>query len=225
MGSNISPRNNCTHHPTDDGSFTIYSDLYGAHYHSTHGAIQESMHVFIDYGLKSINKNSIGILEFGFGTGLNAFLTALHVSSPVDQVDYHSLELHPLAENLINELNYPNNRLQQDLFADIHQASWNKWIELRSNFSLKKELIDFVEFQSQRSYDIIYYDAFAPSTQSHLWTEEMMQLCYEVLHTDGILVSYYAKGSFKRALKSVGFDIEPLPGPPGKREMTRAIKR
>lgn len=214
---------------TEDGSSTLYSEVFQSHYHSTHGAINESMHVFIEYGLSFYNKSghthaNISILEYGLGTALNALLTAETIKNDDRVIKYTSLEAYPISTQQHHDLNYGQLRSATELFDKIYAAPWGQMIPITPNFSLRKIETKFEDYEADQQYDIIYYDAFAPTSQAHLWEEAMMKKCHENLKKGGILVTFSAKGSFKRALKSVGFEVERLPGPPGKREMTRATK-
>lgn len=215
---------------TDDGSSTYYSAQFDAHYHSTHGALQESQHVFIEHGLRFYHsahntEHGLKILEFGFGTGLNALLTAQVADELNQPVIYHTLEAYPITTDIATDLNYGALLNAQALYTDLHSCSWGKPHPITPRFSILKHETLFEEHDYDSGYQIIYYDAFAPTAQSHLWDEMMMKKCYDALDTEGILVTFCAKGSFKRSLKAVGFEVERLPGPPGKREMTRATKR
>jgi len=218
---------------TKDGSNTLFNAELDEHYHSVHGAITESNHVFIDAGLKFIGaeKNSVSILEMGFGTGLNALLTFLQSDELNLDVKYHTLEAYPLTWGQVVDLNYlqllevPK---QEELFKTLHECDWDTEYKLGPNFYFTKQkafLENLTEEENTPSYDIIYYDAFAPSAQPELWTPEIFKFLYNRLNNSGVLTTYCAKGQVKRDLKSVGFEVESLPGPPGKREMTRAIKR
>lgn len=213
---------------TEDGSSTLYSDQFGAHYHSTHGALNESMHVFIEHGLEylRINKNvkRIKILEFGFGTGLNALLALRFASEHAIGIDYHTLEAYPVKATQLQKLNYTTSVGYSKEFDLLHECNWNTKIEVTDQFKIHKSHIKFEDYEEQDNYEIIFFDAFAPTTQSHLWEVPILKKCYNSLSKGGILVTFCAKGSFKRNLKSLGFSVERLPGPPGKREMTRALK-
>lgn len=207
---------------TEDGSNSLYLPEFDETYHSRHGAIQESMHVFIENGLKSINKKNIKILEFGFGTGLNALMTL--INSKEKQIEYAGVEKFPLDIPLLNQLNYAKNKEEHALFEKIHSVDWNKKAVITDDFSLEKIKSDFINFQSNEKFDIIYFDAFAPRVQPELWTKEVFEKVFSLLSKGGILVTYCAKGAVKRTLKEVGFEVIKLPGPPGKREMTKAVK-
>lgn len=214
---------------TADGSHTLFVSELNETYHSIHGAIQESQHVFIKNGLHYFgNKNTIHILEIGFGTGLNALLTLLAIENSSQTINYVSLEKFPLNLALIKQLNYPTqlklNIAQTALFNQLHTCEWNTPTPISNNFNLLKVEEDLADFQTTTTFDIVYFDAFAPEKQAELWTAEIFSKIYSLLNAGGILVTYCAKGVVKRTLKSVGFQLETLSGPPGKREMIRAIK-
>jgi tRNA U34 5-methylaminomethyl-2-thiouridine-forming methyltransferase MnmC len=214
---------------TEDGSSSIFLADLDEHYHSIHGALQESIHVFINAGLhEKLNKqDTISILEIGFGTGLNTLLTCLEANSAKQKIEYTAIEKFPLTENIYSQLNYCS-LLQQEncafYFDSIHKCSWNKYAALNDDFSLLKLHQDIQDVNVLNQFDIIYFDAFAPSAQPELWTSSVFKSMFNSLKVDGILVTYCAKGVVKRTLKEVGFKIESLPGPVGKREMTRARK-
>ena len=214
---------------TQDGSHTIYSQKYGVTYHSKYGAIQESKHVFISAGLyyKALESKTLSILEIGFGTGLNAFLTLLESVDKDLSIQYQAVEAFPLSLAQAKELNYPLLLQREDLrtaFLKLHEVEWVSCIEIRPNFSFKKLNSNFEELDLPPSFDLIYFDAFAPSAQAELWEIPTLSIMYNALKENGVWVSYCAKGSVKRNLKSLGFIVEAIPGPPGKREMTRARK-
>lgn len=214
---------------TDDGSSTLFSTHFSSHYHSLRGAKNESDHIYVLQGLAHyITKHSsrlcFSILEYGFGTGLNAILTHNFVHRTEYTVYYKTLEAYPVFPKTVQELNFNLLPADQNTFLFMHQSSWNADITINSSFTLHKKNVEFETFDDAQQYDIIYYDAFCPNTQPHLWEEIQMKKCYDLLVKGGILVTFSAKGSFKRALRSVGFEVERLPGPPGKREMTRATK-
>lgn len=211
---------------TVDGTVTLYVPELDEHYHSVHGAKQESMHVFIKAGLELIaeSKKEIRIFEMGFGTGLNAFLTYQFADKNHCKIDYCSVEKFPLEENIIEKLNYAEGN-EKEVFRKLHETEWNKQIIISDFFSLEKikgsaEELNFAE----KKYDLIYFDAFAPRVQPELWTDLIFQKMYDSLNENGILVTYCAKGEVRRSMKRAGFTVEKLPGPPGKREMTRGRK-
>lgn len=213
-----------------DGSKTLYLKEIDETYHSTHGAYQEAMHVFIErglaYGLK--NKECVSVLEIGFGTGLNAILTENYILyKQSKKVIYDTLEAYPVSNEIVHKMGY-DQYVDERIFPDfkkMHVCSWGKEIVLRENFRFKKikQKLEDVEL-AKAHYDIIYFDAFAPSRQAEMWELDKLKKCYDSLVDGGILITYCAKGQFKRDLKSLGFRVEMLPGPPGKREITRGIK-
>lgn len=214
---------------TGDGSHSLRSQRFGVSYHSTHGALQESRHIFIDAGLQPLLTDetaTLRILEMGFGTGLNALLVRLVARQyPRTSFDYTSYEQYPITSERARSLNYPQLlSLETSDLLQLHDAPWGEVISLEDNFTFTKRREDFlsIDGNSQRPYDLIFYDAFAPETQPDLWTEAAMQVCAQRLRPGGTLVTYCAKGQFKRSLRAAGFTVEALPGPIGKREITRA---
>lgn len=214
---------------TSDGSSTIFVAELDEHYHSIHGAIQESKHVFIEAGLKyfidQYQPEKIKIYEVGFGTGLNALLTANFIHDTNVKIEYFASEAYPLNLQEIESLNYTDEMEQNEkqLFLNLHKASWNEKVKISDQFTLCKQQ-EFLENRAAlNSIDIVYFDAFAPSAQPELWTESIFKRINNEMSERGILVTYCAKGVVKRTLKSSGFKIEAIPGPPGKREMTRAF--
>ncbi|MEZ4920794.1 MAG: tRNA (5-methylaminomethyl-2-thiouridine)(34)-methyltransferase MnmD [Saprospiraceae bacterium] len=214
---------------TSDGSASLVSKEYGVSYHSKFGAVTESAHVFIGAGLrdKALDQEEIHILETGFGTGLNAFLSAIEAEILQRTVHYTGLEIHPISQELAADMGYAQ-ALQipekEGLYLAMHQAALEKPVELSPRYTFTKKHTPIEQFEAKEAFDVIYFDAFAPLAQPELWTEEVFQRMYQALKPDGILVTYCAQGAFKRILKSVGFAVERLKGPPGKREMTRARK-
>lgn len=215
---------------TKDGSHTLYIEELNETYHSKHGAIQESEHVFIQHGLLPAlsKKNKITILEIGFGTGLNALLTYRAIKkNPSYSIEYNSIEPYPISSSTIFSLNYTDLLHDPELtffFNQLHQSSWNTTIALNNQLKIHKTTIPWPTYISDVLIDIIYYDAFAPNKQPELWELKNFEKAYQLLAPDGYLVTYCAQGVFKRTLREAGFTIETLPGPPGKREMTRAWK-
>ena len=215
---------------TNDGSSTLFLPHLNEHYHSIHGAIQESVHVFIKNGIQKIPSNisQVNILEIGFGTGLNALLTLDYSNKNNLKVNYHTIEPYPIQDEKIwSSLNYCkllNNKLN-DHFKILHKSSWNHEKLITSLFSFYK-YNSTVEssFLKMDFYDVIYFDAFSPRSQPELWDESVLEKMYLVLKKNGFLVTYCSKGIVKRKLKKIGFVIDSLPGPPGKREMTFAKK-
>lgn len=212
---------------TADGSQTLFSEEYGLHYHSTHGAIQESEHVFIKEGLLRSVKKELNILEIGLGTGLNALLTLRNAEEDQLKVNYEGLELNPVPEEIWSQILYCEQMERPELspsFSAIHLAPWNDWIPISDFFQLKKTLQDFREADFGSNQDLVYFDAFGPGSQPELWTIEIFNRLYASMAHEGILTTYSAKGDVRRALISAGFKVEKRPGPPGKREMLVAIK-
>jgi tRNA U34 5-methylaminomethyl-2-thiouridine-forming methyltransferase MnmC len=212
---------------TSDGSATLFVPELNEHYHSTNGAVQESMHVFIRSGLNEIKNEEIKILEVGFGTGLNALLTLIKCN--VDQkVEYHAVELNPLEWSLIKKLGYGEylnlTENQALLFKEIHQVRWDtsEWID--PVFCLRKINAAISDFEPAGNYNLIYFDAFAPEVQPDMWSQEVFRKMYNSLSEGGILVTYCAKGEVRRCMQTSGFMVERLPGAPGKREMLRGRK-
>ncbi len=214
---------------TSDGSHTLYHQQLDEHYHSTHGAIQEAKHVFIQAGLEHVKQRlqHIRILEMGFGTGLNAFITYQHQKDQSQVIDYTGLEAFPLALELVNQLNYLEllkAGALQNVFQQMHTSSWNTPVAINEKFQLLK-LHDQIQTASfAHLFDLVYFDAFGPRVQPECWTHEVFERVYATMASEGVLVTYCAKGVVKRTLKAVGFELEALEGPPGKREMTRATK-
>ncbi len=213
-----------------DGSTTVLSEEFGVTYHSKYGAIQESRHVFIKEGLhaKCIGQKELSILEVGFGTGLNALLTCLEAEKLSLKINYTAIEPNPVPDEIIKQLNFCEKLKVENghcVLHKLHGADWEKTTILNSQFSFAKYKQGIESVALNSFFDIIYYDAFAPNAQPELWGQDLMQKMYEALLPGGILVTYCAKGIFKRTLNSVGFKVETLKGPPGKREMIRAIKK
>ncbi len=211
---------------TEDGSHTLYLEGLDETYHSKHGAIQEAMHVFIAAGLNHKTAAKLNILEIGFGTGLNAFLTLKESNNRA--ISYTSLEAFPLKEEIIAQLNYAKEldliAADKELFEKMHEVEWGEYQEITTQFHLNKIEVELANYSASEKFDLIYFDAFGPRVQPEMWEKEIFEKMYDVLCDNGVLVTYCAKGSVKRTLKEVGFEIESLPGPPGKREMTRAKK-
>lgn len=213
---------------TNDGSTTIHLPDWNEQYHSKHGAIQEAYHVFIEKGLRKLSHlKSISILEMGFGTGLNCFISYLEAVSRNLSVHYHGIEAYPVKEDEIRQLNYSESlkaTKQHMIFENMHRLSWEEHHALAPNFTLIKRQQFFREVDDVEHFDLIYFDAFGPRVQPELWTEDLFRKMFKALKPGGYLVTYSAKGSVRRAMQSVGFEVERLDGPPGKREMLRGGK-
>ena len=212
---------------TADGSHTLNHAGFSEHYHSTFGAIQESQHVFIKSGLDYLptNLKKIDVLEIGFGTGLNALLTFLWANKNKTIVNYTGVEAYRIMVNLAEELNYPQLlKADAEIFLKMHLAQ-SEEIALSKYFNFNRITRLLQELQLRESvYDIVYFDAFSPDTQPELWTKTIFTKLNTAMKRGGVLTTYSTKGIVKRALKAAGFNIEKLPGPPGKREILRAVK-
>ncbi len=212
---------------TSDGSTTIHLPELNEQYHSKHGAIQEAYHVFVKNGLALFQNKNISILEIGFGTGLNCFITFLESKERNLVVDYAGVEAYPISTDELKKLNYVselNAEQQKPIFNKMHTVSWNEKHTISEEFMLTKQQKFFDEIDDDTCYDLIYFDAFGARVQPELWTEQIFKKMYNALKKGGVLVTYSAKGSVRRAMQSVGFSVERLGGPPGKREMLRATK-
>ena len=211
---------------TEDGSHTIFVPELNEHYHSVHGAVQESAFIFINNGYEVCKGDPVSILEIGFGTGLNALLTAIKSISGTRKVLYTSIEKYPLASEIVDSLNHFEfaGEYGKDFFNRINSAPWNESVKICDNFELRKIESDLTTTTLQGTFDLIYFDAFGPDKQPEMWTREIFYRIAAVTIKGGILVTYSAKGEVKRSLKACGFDVELLPGPPGKRQMIRAVK-
>ena len=215
---------------TGDGSHTIYNTTLDETYHSRHGAVQESKHVFVQEGLgfyvsQHSDKQKVSILEVGLGTGLNALLTADFCDQQNVEISYLGLEPFPVDEQLINSLNYSKDaEISRSILQKIHKGPWEEPISITDNFSITKSEIRIQDLNTETRFDVCFFDAFAPSKQPEMWQKANLERVYDHLLPDGIIVTYCAKGQFKRDLKEVGFSVQSIPGPPGKREMIRGVK-
>ena len=214
---------------TSDGSTTIHLPEWNEQYHSKHGAIQESYHVFIKNGLDNLKskKTRISILEIGFGTGLNCFITYLESIKQNLAIDYVGIEAYPVNHEEVEKLNYIkelNAQIYEKDFSRMHKLDWGEKQTITDSFSLTKRKQFFREIEDENTFHLIYFDAFGARVQPELWTASLFKKMYNALKLDGVLVTYSAKGSVRRAMQEVGFTVERLKGPPGKREMLRATK-
>lgn len=217
---------------TGDGSSTIHIPEWNEQYHSKHGALQEAKHVFIDMGLKPVlnrgGKAEISILEIGFGTGLNVLVTWEEAKKNDNSINYTGVEAYPVAKEEVEKLNFSEiikDPLALEFFSKIHETNWESKYDITNIFSLIKQQKFFQDIYDIELYDLIYFDAFGARVQPELWSVEIFKKMYEALKNNGVLVTYAAKGSVRRAMIEVGFFVERLPGPPGKREMLRATKK
>ncbi|EXI74457.1 MAG TPA: tRNA (5-methylaminomethyl-2-thiouridine)(34)-methyltransferase MnmD [Candidatus Accumulibacter phosphatis] len=213
---------------TADGSHSLYLPAIGEHYHSSHGALLESLHVFIGNGYEvaaELPRPMLHVLEIGFGTGLNALLTWERSRSRGLPLVYTAIEPYPLEDGLVARLNHPehlSSTKARALFDAMHRCAWGSGQRLDDHFTLQKLHSRFDQFKPQGRYDLVYHDAFSPDVQPELWTSEVFARLAGCMSSGAVLVTYSAKGEVRRHLRSVGLTVERLPGPPGKREMTRA---
>lgn len=213
---------------TLDGSTTIHLTDWDECYHSKHGAIQEAQHVFIKNGLALFPNQEIALLEIGFGTGLNAFITLLESEKRNQTIHYVGVEAYPVAAEEVLQMNYVaelNAGDQLELFQKMHQCPWGESIILKNNFTLLKRQQFFENITDSDCFDLIYFDAFGYRVQPELWSTAIFEKMYKSLKSGGVLVTYAARGVVKRSMIEVGFTVEKLAGPPGKREMFRAFKK
>lgn len=212
---------------TQDGSTTIFLPEWNESYHSKHGAIQEAYHVFIKNGLSLFEGKTVSVLEIGFGTGLNAFITYLETQKNKNlSIDYVGVEAYPVAIEEALQMNYANeiNPEANQIFELLHQINWEEQHSISSNFTLTKRQRFFQDIKDSNAFDLIYFDAFGFRVQPELWSETIFGSMYKALKTNGVLVTYACRTSIKNAMLSAGFSVEKLPGAPGKREMLRAFK-
>ena len=213
---------------TLDGSTTIQIEEWDECYHSKHGAIQEAKHVFIKNGLSLFDTNPVSILEIGFGTGLNAFITFLEAKKVNQTIDYVGVEAYPVSPEEVLSMNYVqelNAISESTIFKKMHDSNWEEKISLSPDFSLTKRKQFFEAIDDIEKYDLIYFDAFGYRVQPELWSTEIFKKMYDALKPNSVLVTYAARGVVKRSMLEVGFTVEKLAGPPGKREMFRARKK
>lgn len=214
---------------TEDGSHSLFNSALNETYHSVHGAIQESMHVFIkaglQYRLSQSDAEQIHILEVGFGTGLNALLTIQHAIGLNSKIYYTALETFPLPETIWSKLNYSESAAANNHFKKLHTSPWEQWQAVAENVELLKmnSSLEIAQLPPNH-YDLIFFDAFAPSKQPEMWQLSQLEKIVKSMKAGAIYVTYCAKGQLKRDLKSLGLHIESLPGPPGKMEMVRGSK-
>lgn len=216
---------------TKDGSKTIHIPEWNEQYHSTHGAIQEAKHVYIKHGLVFfcalegyVKQSKVSILEIGFGTGLNAFLTAIKAEELNLNCSYFGVEGFPVSKEELEAVNYAEVLKNKELFTKIHSSKWEEASNISKNFKLTKQQKQFSEIADKNKFDVIYFDAFGPRVQPELWTESVFKSMYKSMRKGGVVVTYCAQGHARRAMISVGFTVTREEGPPGKRHMLRAVK-
>lgn len=213
---------------TKDGSHTLFVPELNEHYHSLHGAVQEAVHVYINAGLHCCAKDEIHVLEIGFGTGLNTFLTLLETEKIDKKVVCTALELYPISLSDAQKLNYASHICPEksDVFMQLHTVEWGRRAKISPRFSLLKLNRDITSrdaFALSATFDVVYFDAFAPDKQPEMWSPAIFEAILSVCNPDAALTTYCAKGTVRRTLQNAGFRVEKLPGPPGKREMLRGI--
>lgn len=212
---------------TGDGSHTFYVHELDEPYHSIHGSIQESSHVFIEMGLQHIEGNTFRILECGLGTGLNLLLTLIESYRQRRQIYYHAAEKYPLDPDEYRVLNFESilTDASPDSLLRIHEGPWNQPFKLADHFTVFKEQSDFRNMDPIGLFDLVYFDAFAPNKQPALWSEKVFSKIFSLMNPGAVMVTYTSKGTVRRTLTTCGFNVEKVPGPPGKREMIRATRR
>jgi tRNA U34 5-methylaminomethyl-2-thiouridine-forming methyltransferase MnmC len=210
---------------TSDGSTTIHLPDLDEQYHSKNGSINETYHVFINSGLKLVSAKKVAILEIGFGTGLNSFITYLEGKRTIDYVGVEAYPVTPEEVEKMNFITVLKAEKERAVFEKMHAVSWGEKHQISETFSLLKRKQLFENIEDKDAFNLIYFDAFGARVQPELWSEEIFRKMFNALKENGILVTYSAKGSVRRAMQAVGFTVERLPGPPGKREMLRAIKK
>jgi tRNA U34 5-methylaminomethyl-2-thiouridine-forming methyltransferase MnmC len=211
---------------TADGSYTLFVPDMDEHYHSVNGAVQESNHVFIDTALRKHPSNELSLMEIGFGTGLNAFLTLIEADRSKRKVVYHTVESYPLPSEITSKLEYTKfaDAAYERYFRSLHECEWDKVVNISEYFSLHKIKGDANGIEMPNGIDIVYFDAFAPDKQPEMWSQEIFNKLYAAMNEGGILSTYCAKGKVRRMMQRAGFSVERIAGPPGKREMLRANK-
>ena len=215
---------------TGDGSSTLKHSVLGELYHSRHGAWTESHHIFIKHGLSEFlggEIKPIQVFEMGFGSGLNAALTREAADKYRHPVHYTSIELYPIRESVIRDMDMPGQTdVERERWLELHSTPWDEEVKITPYFTIHKIRGTFPNssLKIPGKFDLIYYDAFAPAAQPELWSFDTLAECFDLLNSGGRWLSFCAKGQVRRDLQEVGFEVEALPGPPGKREITRAVK-
>ncbi len=211
---------------TSDGSHTIYVPELNEHYHSIHGAVQESEYIFIRNGFEECKASPVNIFEVGFGTGLNALLTAIKSKEGSREVNYTTIEKFPLSGQMISKLNHYNfaGKEGKEIFDKIHSCPWGTKVAVCKNFNIIKIEGDIAKDIPAGNFDLIYFDAFGPDKLPSMWTKEIFTNIAAITVAGGMFLTYSAKGDVKRNLKACQFDVSLIPGPPGKRQIIRAVK-
>jgi tRNA U34 5-methylaminomethyl-2-thiouridine-forming methyltransferase MnmC len=214
---------------TGDGSNSVFNTNLGVSYHSKHGAIQESQHIFIEAGLKPLLEKhaELAVFEMGFGTGLNALLTYMATENHPAKIYYETIETNPVDIDVASSLNYTTSLNRPDLqahFLQLHQLPWDSPQQISENFYFYKRRTAMADILLTTTFNLVYFDAFDPVTQPELWTTGIFSKLYNAMAKDGVLVTYCSKVTVRRAMEEAGFIIEKIPGPPGKREIVRAVK-
>ncbi|MBE6311981.1 MAG: SAM-dependent methyltransferase [Bacteroidales bacterium] len=212
---------------TADGSNTLFVPEIDECYHSTNGAIQESEYIFIEHALRYHSQTNVEVLEIGFGTGLNDFLTLLEAERTGRKVHLTTIELYPIPEQTADLLNFAKIIAPKNIddFKKLHACAWGEEVTITPHFSLTKIQTDFTKYHFGQTYDVIYFDAFSPEKQPEMWSEEIFEKLYLATSPEGVLTTYCAKGAVRRAMQKAGYTVERLPGPIGKREILRATKK
>lgn len=214
---------------TADESKTLYIEALDECYHSHHGALQEARYVFIKNGLEKLDLEEVNILEMGFGTGLNVLVTMeSFLQKQGVKINYFSLEKYPITEQEASELAYDDlfeNNIIKETYHKIHRTEWEKLVEIQPNFSLRKIKTDFFDLPKLDlpPIDLVYFDCFGARVQPDLWEKPLFELVAQKMKQGGLLTTYSSKGSVRRTLQELGFEVEKLAGPKGKREMINAI--
>ena len=208
---------------TEDGSATLRNEVIDECYHSVHGARQESEHIFIESALRYQQKRDVSVFEVGFGTGLNAWLTLKESQKSRRKIDYTAIELYPVEASVYRLLNYEQEN--EKLFQELHNSQWECEEAITYLFHITKIEASLLDYTFDKQYDVIYFDAFSPEKQPELWSQLIFDKLFQATAVGGILTTYCAKGDVRRAMQAAGYDVERIPGPPGKRHILRAVKR
>lgn len=210
---------------TNDGSHSLFVKDMGETFHSKHGAVQESVHVYINNGIKRLEKKQISVLEFGFGTGLNALLTLKFATENCKKISYETIEAFPLQKEEYQLLNYNQFVPSNVSLQHLHEIPFGINEEVTPFFTFQKHFVKIEDFTTNNTFDIIYFDVFGYDYQSELWSKEILTKAYQMLNVNGLFVTYACKGVVNKHLKEIGFTVHKLAGPPGKREMICAVKK